>query len=74
MLYDEAIERLFEEGVTAEDLVESCGFRDHNVYTRFRYEVGYGIKEFIVIHRIEFAKRLLQHEEISIAEVAYAVG
>lgn len=74
LIYSAAVTRLFEEGITAKEIVEDCGFRDHNVYTRFRYEVGCGIKKFIVAHRMELAKRLLRYEDFSVAEIAYAVG
>lgn len=46
ILYRQALSRLFEEKITAKDIVEDSGFGDNNVYIRFRHEVGRGIKEF----------------------------
>lgn len=75
MIYRQAVSQLFEEKITAQDIVKDSGFGDNNVYTRFRPEVGRGIKAFIVTHRMRLAKHLLlQHEEIPVAEIGYAVG
>jgi len=75
ILYRRAIERVFEEGNTAEKIVKDCGIGDNNVYSRFRHEVGVGIRELIVALRIQCAKILLEEcQEASIAEIAYAVG
>lgn len=75
LIYTKVVERLFEEKITAREIVEDCGCGDNNVYTRFRYEVGRGIKEFIVRHRLRVAKHLLlHHEEVPVSEIAYAVG
>lgn len=68
-------ERLFDwGGVQARDVVEECGIRSHDIYSRFNYVTGYGIKEFVVFHRLELAKRLLRHEFLKITQIAMAVG
>lgn len=75
ILYRKTIDRVFEEGITAEKIVDGCGIGDNNVYSRFRHEVGVGIRELIVTVRIRCAKRLLEEcEEVSITEIAYTVG
>lgn len=75
LIYRQAVSRLFEEGIAPNDILTSAGLSNNNVYTRFRHEVGRGIKEFVVANRMRLAKRLLlKHEEIPVAEIAYAVG
>lgn len=75
ILYRKTIGRVFEEGITAEKIVDGCGIGDNNVYSRFRHEVGVGLGELIVTARIRCAKRLLEEcEEASITEIAYTVG
>lgn len=75
LLYREAVERAFEEGVTAGAIVEACGLADNNAYSLFKYRIGKGIKELIVALRLACAKALLRESEaLSVTEIAYAVG
>jgi len=68
-------DRLFDwEGVEAQDVIEDCGIGSHDVYSRFRYVKGHGIKGFVVYHRMQLAKRLLRYDSLSVSEVAFAVG
>jgi len=73
-VYRTCRERLFEMGLEAQDVVAECGIGSHDVYSRFRHCTGYGIKEFIVHHRLQLAKRLLRYESLSVTQVAFAVG
>ena len=68
-------DRLFDwEGGEAQEVLDDCGIGSHDVYSRFRHCTGFGIKEFVVHHRIEFAKRLLRYESPTVSQVAFAVG
>lgn len=55
-------------------MLEECGIGSHDIYSRFRHFTGHGIKGFIVHHRIELAKRLLMLQDLSVGQVAFAVG
>lgn len=75
VVFRETMRRLLDEGVTAKEIVGDCGFRSHDIYSRFRYEVGLGIKGLIVEFRMRLAKQLLrEYEDASITYVAYTVG
>lgn len=74
-VYQAIQDRLFDwRNVEAKTVVEDCGIRSHGIYGRFRYVVGYGIKEFIIRHRLRLAKHLHYHDSLSISEIAFAVG
>lgn len=73
-MYEALQDRLFELGLEAQDVVEGCGFGNHNVYTRFGYFTRHGIKELILVHRMELAKRLLKRSQVPIGKIALAVG
>jgi AraC-like DNA-binding protein len=75
VVFRETMRRLLDEGVTAKEIVEDCGFRSHDIYSRFRYEVGPGIKGLIVEFRMRLAKQLLrEYEDASITDVALYGG
>lgn len=67
-------DRLFDVGLQAQTVVDACGIRTNDIYTRFHVFVGSPIKAFIIHHRMEFAKHLLRHESIPVYLVAHAVG
>jgi len=74
-VYHTVRDRVFDRwGVEAQEVVEDCGIRSHEVYSRFRHCTGHGIKEFVVYHRLQLAKRLLRHECLTVTDVAFAVG
>ena len=74
-VYRKLRDRLFDwGGVEAQKILADCGIRGHDVYSRFRHVTGHGIKEFVVHHRIELAKRLLRYESLTVSQVAMAVG
>jgi len=74
LVFAEAMTRLLDPEVTARAIVERCGLRDHNVYSRFKRHVGFGIKEVILLYRLRFAKKLLRDEALTVAQIAQAVG
>jgi len=61
-------------GLDAKSIVNRCGIGDHNIHIRFGHFTGHGIKELILVHRMELAKRLLKHDRIPIGRIALAVG
>lgn len=67
-------DRLFDWGVEAQEVIDDCGIGGHDIYSRFRHCTGYGIKEFVILHRLQLGKRLLRHEALSVSQVAFAVG
>lgn len=69
--------RLFEPGLTLEEIKQSSGLRDHNIVSRFRERTRMNPKSYRLRHQLGLAKRLLQHEKlrcIPIAQIALAVG
>jgi AraC-like DNA-binding protein len=73
-VHGELRDRLFEMGLEAQSVVDDCGIGGHDIYGRFRHITGHGIKEFIVHHRLQLAKKLLQYESLSVTKIAFAVG
>ena len=73
-IYDEINKRLFDFDVEINDVMSKCGCRNNNIYTRFRHFVGRSPKEYMLHHRIELAKRLLEIGECPVSEVAFTVG
>ncbi len=75
-VYETLRERLFDWGeiVEAQEVVDECGIGSHEIYGRFRYVTDHGIKEFVVYHRLQLAKRLLCYDSLSVTEIAFAVG
>ena len=65
---------LFEQELTVKKLKVRCRIRNDNVSTRFRHQVGRGIKEYIEMHRMRAAGQMLRHPGVSVFEVAMAVG
>lgn len=74
IVYNELRDRVFEMGLEAQEIVEHCGIGDNNIYTRFSYFTGRGIKEWILEHRLELAKRLLPRDQVPIGRIALSVG
>jgi len=74
LVYREVNRCVLDEGVTAQEIVADCGLRSHDVYTRFKTYTGTGIRERIVALRLELAQRLLRVSDVSVSQIAYAVG
>lgn len=73
LFYREIHNHLFED-ILVKQLRQKCGLANHNISSHFKEYVGRTPKQYILHHRIELAKRLLRHEEISVTQVAFAVG
>lgn len=75
VVYETLRDQLFETGeIRAKTVVDECGITSHDIYSRFRYFTGHGIKEFAIYHRLELAKRLLRYDWLSVTGIAFAVG
>ncbi|QXD16219.1 AraC family transcriptional regulator [Rhodocaloribacter litoris] len=67
-------EHLFEETLDVAAVCRHCGLNNHNISSRFKRHVGLGMRRYIERGRLEAAKRLLHHPELSILQIAWAVG
>lgn len=67
-------EHLFEETLTVERVKGACGFKNNNITTKFLQTVGVGTREYIVSQRLKAAASILHTTEVSIYQVAFAVG
>ena len=75
MVYRKLCERAFKLYENkAKNILSKCGIKSHDIYGRFRYFTGYGIKEWIIHHRMKLAERLLRYESPSVTQTAMAVG
>lgn len=73
-VYAELRAHLFDMGVRIRDVRARCGIGNHNISSRFYHFVGRRPKEFLLYHRMELAKQLLQHDHLNISQIAFAVG
>lgn len=73
-IYRKLHDRIFEMGLKAQSVTDACGVGDNNIHIRFDHYTGHGIKELILLHRLELAKRLLRYDRIPIGKIALAVG
>lgn len=67
-------DELFSPSLNVRSPTARCHTRDHNVSSRFKVEMGVGIKHYIESLRMEAARQLLAHGRFSAVEVAHAVG
>lgn len=73
-VYNELQDRLFEMGLEVQAVTDACGIGDHNIHSRFRYFVGKGMKEWVLTHRLQLAKRLLSSRQIPVTRIAFGIG
>ncbi len=66
-------ERLFEETLSVEQAMQECRV-SKNISARFKRRVGLAPKQYVEYHRMEMAKKLLRHESLDVATVAFSVG
>ena len=75
LIYEKLRAQMFKwKGVEARKILENLGIRNNDAYSRFKYYMGYGIKECAIQHRLLLAKRLLRTTELNVSEVALSVG
>lgn len=67
-------EHLFEETLTVEKVKEACRLKNNNITTKFWQNVGTGTREYIVTQRLKAAASILHATEVSMYQVAFAVG
>lgn len=67
-------ENLFDPELNVDRLRIVCQLRNHNISTRFKGELGVGIRQYIEEQRIGAARRLLEHSELEVWLVATSVG
>lgn len=67
-------EGLFDHALSVSTLKVRCRVRDNNISSRFKYEVGVSIKDYILARRLSAAREMIQVGYRPAAEVAYAVG
>jgi transcriptional regulator GlxA family with amidase domain len=67
-------EGLFDHALSVSALKVRCRVRDNNISSRFKYEVGVSIKDYILTLRLRAAREMIQLGRRPAAEVAYAVG
>lgn len=72
--YKEIKASLFQPGLRISDVREQSGIRNHNISSDFKWWVGKGPKRFILDHRLNLAKRLLEYEWLTVTQITYAVG
>ena len=68
------LERHYHEEISVPKLAEMCRMSESGFRKRFTEELGVSPVRYRLERRIEQAKRLLQHEALSIGEVAQGVG
>ena len=68
------LERHYHEEISVPQLAEMCRMSESGFRRRFTEELGMSPVRYRLERRIEQAKRLLQHEALSISEVAQGVG
>lgn len=74
IVYEDILDHLFDLGLRINDVKQRCGIGNNNISCRFRHFVGRAPKAHVVHHRVALAKRLLHHEWLTVAQVAFAVG
>ncbi|SDJ83331.1 Signal transduction histidine kinase [Catalinimonas alkaloidigena] len=67
-------ERLAEPELNVNALAREVGLSRVQLYRKVKALLGVGISDYIKTQRLQRAKTLLQQQELTVAEVAYAVG
>jgi AraC-like DNA-binding protein len=67
-------ENLFDPELSVKSLKVRCRLRDNNISSRFKWETGSYLNDYIETRRLEAAIALLGRDELSVAEAAHNVG
>ena len=62
------------EKITVEQVAEECGVSSDYLSSQLKKYVGYGLSRYIVVTKLESAKKLLLESEYSCGEIAYILG
>lgn len=65
---------LSNENFTVEDICKKLGISRVQLYRKVKALLNINVNDYILDSRLQKAKYMLQHEDISISEVAYATG
>jgi AraC-like DNA-binding protein len=65
---------LSNENFSVEDISKTLGISKMQLYRKINALLNMTVNDYILNTRMQKAKYLLQHEELSISEVAYKVG
>ncbi|HBQ60769.1 MAG TPA: hypothetical protein DD671_14425 [Balneolaceae bacterium] len=70
-------DHLFDQKLTVQWLLKNCYISNKNFSGKFKYYVGFGVKQYILTHRLQLSKKLLlkcENHRLSISEVGFEVG
>jgi transcriptional regulator GlxA family with amidase domain len=67
-------DRLFDPCLNVKAIKAACRIGDHNISSRFKFEMGVSIKRYIEMNRLQAACALLEDPHYTVAEAAWAVG
>ena len=68
------IERYYGEVLSAHDVADALGLGYHSLRKKFKQKTGRSIGQFLLLTRIEGAKRLFHETDLSVKEVSFEVG
>jgi AraC-like DNA-binding protein len=68
------IENNYNAKITIEDLAQQVLLSPYYFSRIFKKETGYSPYEYIIIYRINVAKKLLRETDLTIKEIAYMTG
>jgi len=66
--------RLFELDLRMMEVYRECGCYNRNISSTFRWFLGRTPKEYVLHHRLEFAKQLLRETDFRVVRIALGVG
>ena len=70
----EYIEQNYHDAITIKSLCDTVGYSNEHFTREFRKYMGTNVREYIVNRRMNAAKELLQHTDLSIEEIAQKIG
>ncbi len=65
---------IFDEAITLDQLADRFFISKYYLSRTFKEITGYGISEYMNIHRIRAAKRLLEETDMSVLQIAHKLG
>lgn len=68
------LETNYSEKVTLRRAAQLCGLGPYQFSRAFKHEQGTTFREFLILHRLSKAIRMLEHSDASVTEVAFSVG
>ena len=73
-VYKRQISEHFDETITLDLLADQFYISKYYLSRTFKEITGYGISEYLNIHRIREAKRLLEETDLSVQQIARKLG